>query len=101
MSYYDELKSPKWQKKRLEIMKRDNFECQFCGNGEKQLKVHHIVYMPNTKLWEYDNELLITLCEEHHKEIHEMNKIFALVALDYIKNKTDLTVYSGPNVRNV
>jgi len=29
-SYYELLKHPKWQKKRLEILQRANFECVKC-----------------------------------------------------------------------
>ena len=32
MNYSEQLKSPKWQKKRLEIMQRDKFTCQLCGD---------------------------------------------------------------------
>jgi succinate dehydrogenase/fumarate reductase flavoprotein subunit len=46
--------------------------------------------MPNKMAWEYDNELLITLCKHCHSAIHEMNKIFILIAKNYIINKIDL-----------
>jgi 5-methylcytosine-specific restriction endonuclease McrA len=36
-AYSDQYKSPLWQKKRLEIMNRDKFTCQECGEKEKQL----------------------------------------------------------------
>jgi len=32
MTYAEQLKSPKWQKKRLNIMERDQFRCQDCGS---------------------------------------------------------------------
>jgi 5-methylcytosine-specific restriction endonuclease McrA len=31
-TYSELLKSPKWQKKRLEIMSRDKFTCKKCGD---------------------------------------------------------------------
>lgn len=72
MSDYSELlKHPKWQKKRLEIMKRDEFKCRFCGNDEETLHVHHIKYNGGCKPWEYDNGLLITLCDKCHKSEHK------------------------------
>lgn len=64
--YADLIKSPFWQKRRLEIMKRDNFVCQFCGDHETTLNVHHIIYIPGNKPWDYKDEHLITLCEPCH-----------------------------------
>ncbi len=56
MTYYEKLKSPKWQKKRLEILQRDNFTCQGCGSEENQLHIHHHYYKQNTDPWDYPNE---------------------------------------------
>lgn len=64
MTYEQQLLRPEWQHKRLEILRRDNYTCQFCGETDTRLNVHHLVYLPNCKAWEYDNEYLLTLCEE-------------------------------------
>ena len=66
-TYIELFKDPKWQRKRLEIMERDGFTCQSCFDTEKTLNVHHLIYFPNNKPWEYDDKFLITLCEECHK----------------------------------
>jgi hypothetical protein len=68
MNYVEQLKHPLWQKKRLEVMQRDNFGCKSCGMGDQQLHVHHKYYKKNTLLWEYPDESLITLCGNCHKE---------------------------------
>lgn len=73
MTYAEQLKSLKWQKKSLEILERDNFECTNCGDKEKQLHVHHGYYGKNKKAWEYDSDTLTTLCEDCHKNEHEYN----------------------------
>lgn len=71
--YSDLLKSPQWQKKRLEIFKRDNFTCQSCHATEVTLNVHHAVpYRKNTMPWEYENDELITLCEDCHAVIKDL-----------------------------
>ncbi|MCH8041761.1 MAG: hypothetical protein IH977_15675 [Nitrospinae bacterium] len=57
-SYYDLLKHPKWQKKRLRIMERSGFECESCGDNESMLSVHHSYYEKGKKPWEYDDESL-------------------------------------------
>lgn len=49
-TYSEKLKSPKWQKKRLEILQRDEFTCQHFNDKENTLHVHHIAYSGNP--WE-------------------------------------------------
>lgn len=70
MNYRDLLRDPKWQKKRLKIMERDNFQCQFCKSEINTLVVHHKKYINGRKPWEYDNEWLTTLCIYCHNHIH-------------------------------
>jgi hypothetical protein len=94
MNYSEQLKSPKWQKKRLEIMQRDNFTCQLCGDKETTLNVHHIVYINNKKCWEYKNKDLITLCEHCHKEVEILKK-------DYkINNIEKISIYKSTEWEN-
>jgi hypothetical protein len=73
-NYLSKLRDPRWQKKRLEIMQRDNFTCQSCGEKEKPLHVHHRMYKKATEPWDYNGYLLITLCEECHGEFTEVKK---------------------------
>jgi hypothetical protein len=64
MKYSEKLKSPKWQKKRLEILKRDNWECKYCKDNERQLHVHHLKYTKEP--WDAKSEDLITTCIDCH-----------------------------------
>lgn len=60
-------KDPRWQKKRLEIFERDKFTCIFCGCKDKTLHAHHLLYIDNLKPWEYNEHLIVTLCEDCHE----------------------------------
>jgi len=71
--YKKELFSPEWIAKRKEIIKRDDFTCQKCGEKE-ELHVHHIEYLDNLNPQDYPNEYLITLCSECHRKEHGINK---------------------------
>lgn len=68
MTYQEKLKNPKWQKKRLQILERDNFKCQSCGSDKNTLHVHHRFYKKGLNPWEYPDISLLTLCEDCHKE---------------------------------
>ena len=70
-SYSEKLKDPRWQKKRLEILARDEWACQRCFDKEHTLVVHHRLYLPNVEPWDYFNEGLVTLCEDCHKHEHD------------------------------
>ena len=69
-SYKELLKDPRWQKKRLEILNRDRWQCMACWDTETPLNVHHIEYNKGKKPWEYDDGDLITLCDDCHTELH-------------------------------
>lgn len=71
INYKEQYLSPKWQKKRLEILSRDNFTCQMCGDTESTLHVHHTIYIPGKDIWDYDGIQLITLCDKCHEEEHK------------------------------
>ena len=68
--FSDQYLHPEWQKKRLKILERDNYMCRSCQNSETTLHIHHCVpYKKDAKVWEYEDNELITLCEDCHKEI--------------------------------
>ena len=67
-NYSDKLKDPRWQRKRLEILERDNWHCQNCFDGESTLHVHHRRYFYGKDPWDYENHLLLTLCENCHED---------------------------------
>ena len=70
IDYKEQIKSPLWQKKRLEILSRDKFACVVCGSTDKQLHVHHKRYIAGRNYWDYPDELLVTLCEDCHRKFH-------------------------------
>lgn len=69
-TYSEKLKDPRWQRKRLEVMERDGFECSQCGDSGTTLAVHHTYYITGRNPWEYPIWSLQTLCENCHKDNH-------------------------------
>ena len=67
-TYYEKLKDPRWQKKRLEVMSRAKFSCQVCGDKTRTQNVHHGYYEKGLEPWEYPLDTLWCLCEPCHKE---------------------------------
>ena len=66
-AYSEKFKDPRWQKKRLEILKRDKFSCQVCFDEKSTLHIHHKYYEGFKDPWEYSDSCLITLCFECHE----------------------------------
>lgn len=73
MTYAEKLKDPRWQKKRLEILNRDNFTCRAgsCFETEKTLHVHHLDYIHGNDPWDYPDYYFLTVCEDCHNDITE------------------------------
>lgn len=65
-AYKKYINSPKWQAKRSERLKIDNYTCQKCGEL-RGLHVHHVSYKNFGNENVYED--LITLCEKCHKTI--------------------------------
>lgn len=68
MTYSEKLKDPRWQKKRLEIMSRDGFQCINCSSKTSTLTVHHFYYISGRMPWEYPDQSMATLCHDCHSE---------------------------------
>lgn len=83
-TYSEKLRNPKWQKRRLEILNRDHWTCQLCGDKETTLHVHHNYYNGNP--WDAKDAGLITLCEDCHK-IEECQKADNTTSIGVLKIK--------------
>lgn len=70
MNYSDQIHLPKWQRLRLRVMERDQWLCTECGNGERELHVHHKYYIKDRPIWKYPISALLTLCDKCHKDEH-------------------------------
>ncbi|MBR4052413.1 MAG: HNH endonuclease [Alistipes sp.] len=78
-SYGALLFRPEWRAKRDEILRRDDYTCQFCGCQERsELQVHHRQYHYIARLdqfklpWEYPDQCLITICKRCHSRGHAL-----------------------------
>ena len=69
-AYRKRLKDARWQKKRLDILARDSWTCQACGEvmPSNGLNVHHFAYGPTP--WGVDDADLVTVCEGCHEKVH-------------------------------
>lgn len=76
MTYKEQLLDPRWKDKRRNILKDDNFTCQYCGAKNKILDVHHIEY--KGKAWDANEDKLITLCRACHFIHHQSHNLTEL-----------------------
>lgn len=90
MTYKEQYLHPEWQKKRVEILNRDNFTCRYCEAKDITLHVHHREYHEGKKVWEYDNSYLVTLCKECHKNYEAELTFYCM--LDDVHTHEQLTI---------
>ena len=87
MTYAEKLKDPRWQKKRLKILERDDWRCQMCYDNEKMLSVHHRLYRKGIDPWEYKDDELVTLCPECHEHETDCLKEYSDLLFSVLKSK--------------
>lgn len=75
MNYAEQLRHPKWQKKRLEVLQEAEFTCQCCGDSDSPLHVHHRRYVKGRMPWEYGGNELVVVCGSCHGVEHEARKL--------------------------
>ena len=79
-SYSGLLWNSRWRAKRAAIIKRDGEKCVVC-HSPANLQVHHRQYHYIKELgkfkppWDYDDYLLVTLCENCNKRGHAQYKV--------------------------
>lgn len=93
-AYFEKLKDPRWQKKRLEALEASFWKCACCGDAQSTLHVHHRQYFKGREPWEYEVGQLEVLCESCHAIEHEADADPLLVATSYVSS-------TGPQCRDV
>ncbi|PXV54205.1 hypothetical protein SAMN04487785_11415 [Dyella jiangningensis] len=91
-TYWEKLKDPRWQKKRLEALQSAEFACQVCYDSESTLHVHHKQYFKGREPWEYEVEQLAVLCEachaEHHASDDELSVVCSFLPMDSPRSRS-------------
>ncbi len=95
-TYSTLLRNPAWQKKRLEILERDNFTCLLCFDTETELHIHHNEYIKGRKPWEYENSNFKTLCKCCHQvlEAFKSSHVTPVIAVKQYNKKAEYTLVS-------
>lgn len=63
-TYSEKLKDPRWQKKRLKILERDQWICKLFGDSNTTLHVHHEKYKGDP--WSISDDHLTSVCQHCH-----------------------------------
>ncbi|SIQ53339.1 hypothetical protein SAMN05421545_0358 [Pontibacter lucknowensis] len=79
-TYAELLETPQWHQKRRQVLERDRHRCKNCG-AANSLQVHHRQYHKVGYTgefvfpWQYQNHLLVTLCNTCHEKGHSVYKV--------------------------
>lgn len=79
-TYFEKLKDPRWQKRRLEALEVAGWCCARCCDAESTLHVHHKIYIKGKEPWDYDKDQLAVLCEECHGVEHDNTMFLDVVS---------------------
>jgi hypothetical protein len=94
MTYGEKLRDPRWQKKRLEILQRDNWQCVECGETNKTLHVDHKFYEKGEDPWDCPDDLLQSLCVDCHESVgwlrQEIARLLAVFNYEELTTLHDL-----------
>ena len=85
-TYFEKLKDPRWQKKRLEVLSTAAWTCASCNDKTQTLHVHHRQYFKGREPWEYEVGQLEVLCEACHGANHE-SEDHLLLAASYVESQ--------------
>lgn len=103
-NYFEKLRDPRWQRKRLEAMELHGFECEICYDQESTLNVHHKAYIKGREPWEYEVDQLSVLCQSCHAAQHsfvdEIKIISSFLPIDGPCNKFEITDLVLDYIRN-
>lgn len=83
MTYKEKLLDPRWRRKRLEILARDEYTCTHCQQTNVELHVHHNRYSESRNPWDIENEWLQTLCKDCHEALEYSKTFTGLLAEIY------------------
>lgn len=74
------FQDPLYKEWRKKVYKRDKFSCQWPGCGsKKKINAHHIRKWADHPALRFDVNNGITLCQQHHKMIHNLETIYESV----------------------
>lgn len=81
MTYADKLQDHRWLRKRDEVRRRANYQCEDCPCTTGFLHVHHVYYIYGRDPWDYPDYLLKCVCEDCHRRRGQIEQaIFCAVA---------------------
>lgn len=87
MSYADQLNDVRWKEKARLIVKRDKSTCRYCTGKTHKPQVHHRWYIDGLMAWEYDNDILVTLCPRCHYKVHRNDVWFKKISIKNIAKR--------------
>ena len=90
-SYRRQLNDPRWVTRANDHRRVHNF-CLSCKRSGVVLQVHHVLY-DSRPAWDYNDDELVSLCEDCHKQMHHLFKVFKVIMSRH--NATNMTALVG------
>lgn len=95
--YREYIQSQSWRIRRRIFIRKAGYKCKICGAKNKTLHVHHLTYR---NFGDEQDDDIVVLCEDCHKEVHEVVD-YALLRYERWKDCEDLNWWdSFPHMRH-
>ena len=91
LTYKQQLQTPEWKEKAMQIKKENGWKCQHCGKaqGNVDLTVHHTYYLSHQPMWKHPRCLLLCLCHGCHMERAKFEEVIYINIADWMQNKSN------------
>lgn len=102
-TYAKKLRNPLWQKKRLDILNRDEWTCLLCFDKQTELQIHHQEYIKGKEPWEYEDSNFKTYCKHCHCVVEEFKdkKLTPIITAKQFNKSGNYwilsTIFNSPN----
>lgn len=76
LTYREKLQDVRWKRFRDQLLRESNYTCCECGvpltSGRMDLQAHHVVYISSLDPWDHPREVMLVLCDRHHRQRQAM-----------------------------
>jgi hypothetical protein len=100
ISWNNQLRDPRWQRVKAEVMQAAGYKCVVCNHADKTLNTHHTYYQKGLMAWEYPRESLLCMCEDCHARTHSLRNSINLAIATFTPTELESVYQFSVSLRD-